>query len=49
MNAYADVFEDGRIKLSGNFLAFGHKSLRHGRGLGELGGGDGGVERGASG
>ena len=27
MNAYADVFEDGRIKLSGNFLAFGHKSF----------------------
>ena len=27
ITSYADVFEAGRIKLSGNFLAFGHKSF----------------------
>ncbi len=27
ITSYADVFEAGRIKLSGNFLAFGHKSV----------------------
>lgn len=27
ITSYADVFEAGRIKLSGNFLAFGHKAF----------------------